>query len=170
MNRLLTLFIFLLAGHIAQAQTGYLFVKKGLKKKRTYTEGDRIVMRLGGDTIAAGLITHLRDDTIFLNGHPIPRASVKAVVIKTKKSKSFHIPVNQLLLITGGVALTTGGLTLSKQASFKKALTAGLVIGYGPILINYIASKLSFGRKELRMGRKFRLQMIDFHLPRKRAF
>lgn len=170
MNRLLLFLFILLAGTTAQAQTGYLFVKKGIKKKKTYTEGDRILLRLGGDTLIGGIITQLKDDIIYLNGHPIPRESVKAVVVRSKRAKSFHIPPNQLLLITGGVALTTGGLTLSKQASFKEALTAGLVIGYGPLLVQYIASKISMGRKEYRMGKKFRLQMIDFHLPRRRAF
>ncbi|MFN4315391.1 MAG: hypothetical protein ACK4E0_13910 [Chitinophagaceae bacterium] len=156
--------------HFSQAQGGYLFVKKGYKKKRTYTEGDRILLRLPGDTIIGGLITLLKDDTIYLLGKPIPMAKVEAVIVRTKKDQKFHIPVNQLLLITGGVALTTAGLTLSNQAEFNEALTAGLVIGYGPLVVQYLISKLKLGRREFNVRRKFRLQMIDFHLPRRRAF
>lgn len=152
------------------AQHAFLFVKKGIKKKRTYMEGDQILLRLSGDTIIGGLITHLRDDTIYLLGKPIPVPRVKAVIVRKKKDKTFHIPPNQLLLITGGVALTTTGLTLSKQASFEEALTAGLVIGYGPLVVQYIASKIRMGRREFRMGKKYRLHLIDFHLPRRRGF
>jgi len=154
----------------SQAQHAFLFVKKGIKKKRTYMEGDQILLRLSGDTIVGGLITHLRDDTIFLLGKPIPVARVKSVIIRKKKDKTFYIPPNQLLLITGGVALTTAGLTLSNQASFEKAITAGAVIGYAPLLVQYIASKIRLSRKEYKMGKKYRLHLIDFHLPRRRAF
>lgn len=154
----------------SQAQHAFLFVKKGIKKKRTYMEGDQILLRLSGDTIIGGLITHLRDDTIFLLGKPIPVSRVKSVIIRKKKDKTFYIPPKHLLLITGGVALTTTGLTLSNQASFEKALTTGMVIGYGPLIVQYIASKIRLSRKEYKMGKKYRLHLIDFHLPRRRAF
>lgn len=155
----------------ASSQKAYLFVKKGIKKKRTYVEGDQVMLRLGGDTIVGGLITHLRDDTIFLVGRPIPVSRVKAVVVRTKKDrKKFYIPPNQLLLITGGVALTTAGITLSNQAPFNEALVAGATIGYAPIAIGYLTSKIKTSRREFRMGKKYRLHLIDFHLPRRRAF
>ena len=158
----------LLAAQFCHGQRAYLFVKKGYKKKRTYVEGDQILLRLRGDTIIGGLITHLRADTIYIVGKPIPLAKVEAVIVRTKKSGGFYIPPKHLLLITGGVALTTAGLTLSNQAEFKEALTAGMVIGYGPLLVQYLASKLRFSRREFRIGRKFRLQMLDLHLPRQR--
>jgi len=170
MNRLLLLFIFLLSFVLTHSQTGYLFVKKGVKKKRTYTEGDNIFLRLQNDTLYYGMITRLMNDTIFVSGRPVPRIAVKEVIISTKTRKSFHVPAKDLLLITGGVALVTAGLTLSKQADFDEALIAGAVIGYGPLVIGYLKSKISLKRKKYRIGKKFRLQVLDFYIPRKRAF
>lgn len=170
MKPLLLLVFLFTCCQATQAQDGYLFVKKGYKKKRTYKEGDRILLRLPGDTIMGGLITQLKNDTIYLLGKPVPMSKVQAVIVRTRKNKKFHIPINQLLLITGGVALTTAGLTLNNQVDFNEALTAGLVIGYGPLLAHYLVSNLRFSRKEFRIRKKFRLQMIDFHLPRRRAF
>ena len=170
MNRLLLLSIFLLSFGITHSQTGYLFVKKGFKKKRTYTEGETIYLRLHDNRVYYGMITRLMNDTIFVSGLPVPRIAVKEVIISEKSRKSFHVPVKDLLLITGGAALVTGGLTLSKQADFKEALMAAAVIGYGPLVIGYLKSKISLKRKKFRIGKKFRLQVLDFYIPRKRGF
>jgi hypothetical protein len=152
------------------AQKAWLFLKKGPKKKRTWLEGDRIMLRLPGDTIVGGLITHLRDDTIYLLGKPIPVAKVEAVVLRQKGSAKLEIPFNKLLIITGGVVLTTVGLTLSGQVNEKEALTAGLTIGYGPLLVMGLVRKIKAGRREFRLGKKFRLQLLDIHDVRRRAF
>ena len=170
MNRLLIPVIFLFTSVLSHSQTGYLFVKKGIKKKITYTEGSTIHLRLHNNSYRYGMITRLMNDTIFVSGQPVPRMEVKEVIIRKKTRHSFHIPVKDLLLITGGVALVTGGLTLSKQAEFKEALIAGTVIGYGPLAFGYLKSKISLKRKKYRIGKKFRLQMIDFYIPRKRGF
>lgn len=170
MNRLLFLLVvFIFSAVTVQAQTGYLFVKKGYKKKKTYGEGDRIMLQVKDGTIYKVLITLLQNDTIFINGRAVPRVDVRAVLLG-RKSKSFQVSSKDLLLIGGGVALTTAGLTLSRQAGFTEALTAGLVIGYGPLLLRYIGSKISLKRKKYTVGKKFRLQVLDFHLPRTRAF
>jgi hypothetical protein len=170
MNRLLLILLILFSTSYIQAQTGFLFVKKGYKKKRTYTEGDRVILQVQQGTIYNGVITLLINDTIYINGLPIPRPEVSKVILINKKKKTFHLEPKDFLLITGGVALTTAGLTLSKQADFKEALTAGLVIGYSPLLINYIGSKISFKRKKFRIGKKYRLQVLDFHIVPKRGF
>lgn len=169
MNRLL-LIIFLFFSTYAFSQTGYLFVKKGIRKKKTYTEGATLYLRLQNDSLRYGLITRLMNDTIYLSGLPVPRVSVKEVIIRRKEKKRFHVPVKDLLLITGGVGLVTGGLTLSEQASFKEALTAGLVMGYGPLAVGYLKSKISLRRKKYRIGKKYRLQVLDFYIPHQRAF
>jgi hypothetical protein len=59
---------------------------------------------------------------------------------------------------------------LSNQAEFNEALLAGVVIGYGPIAVAYLKSKISLKRKKYRIGKKFRLQVLDFYIPQKRPF
>ena len=161
------LFVLLISlTHCASAQQGYLFVKKGIKKKRTYAEGDGIRLRGTDGYLYSGVITLLKNDTIYINGLPLARTAVSQVLLG-KRKKKFHIDPKQLLLITGGAALVTAGLTLSKQASFGESLKSAAVIGYGPIAVSWIASKISFKRRKFRIGRRFRLQIIDFHLPYK---
>lgn len=170
MNRLIISTLFIFSCVTASSQSGYLFVKKGLKKKRTYTEYDNIVLKLKSGKYTAGMITRLMNDTIWIAGRPVPKDDVAEVVIKIKEKKNFHVGVENFLLITAGVALATTGLSASKQASFEEALIAGLTIGYGPLVIGYLSNKISLGRKSYKIGRKFRLQMLDFYVPRKRAF
>lgn len=168
MNRLLLLSVLLLlTGLSAQSQDGYLFVKKGYKKKKTYHEGDRIFLQVNDGRIATGIITMLRNDTIWLNGQPLPRKNIAAIFPSDKQKKKFRVSAQELLLITAGVALTTAGLALSKQATFKEAATAGVVIGYGQLGVQYLMSKLSFRRKKFKIGKKFQLQVLDFHIPKK---
>jgi len=170
MNRLLVICILLLSSLVSWSQTGYLFVKKGIKKKKIYTEGSTIYLRLQNDSLYYGMITRLMNDTIYVSGRPVPRIAVKEVIISRMEHKSFQLSAKNLLLITGGVALVTGGLTLSKQAGFKEALIAGTVIGYGPLAVSYLKSKISLKRKKYKIGNRFRLQLIDFYIPRKRGF
>jgi len=170
MDRLLLVFVFLFTSILSHSQTGFLFVKKGHKKKRTYTEGEHIYLRLQNDNVYYGLITRLMNDTIFLSGRPVPRIAVKEVIIDRKNRKKFQVSTKDFLLITAGVVLVTGGLTLSNQAEFEEALLAGTVIGYGPLALGYLKNIISFKRKKYKIGKKFRLQIIDFYLPRKRAF
>ena len=170
MNRLLLLFAFSFSFLSSHAQTGYLFIKKGHKKKRTYLEGETIYLRLQNDTVYYGRITKLINDTIYLTGRPVPRIAVKEVLTPPDKSRKFHISTKDFLLVTAGVALVTAGLTASGQAEFEEALLAGTVIGYGPLAIAYLKNSVSFQRKKYRIGKKFRLQIIDFYLPQKRGF
>ncbi|MGZ8550947.1 MAG: hypothetical protein ACXWV2_09810 [Chitinophagaceae bacterium] len=169
MNRLLVI-ILLMSSLISWSQTGYLFVKKGINKKKIYTEGENIYLRLQNDSLYYGMITRLINDTIYLSGRPVPRIAVKEVIISKKQPRSFQVGAKNLLLITGGVALVTGGLTLSEQTEFKEALLAGVVMGYGPLAVGYLKTKISLKRKKYKIGRKFRLQVLDFYIPRKLGF
>src|SRR3989337_2886138 len=168
MNRLLAIIIVLFSSIFSWSQTGYLFVKKGIKKKKIYTERESIYLRLQNDSLYYGMITRLMNDTIYISGRPVPRIAVKEVIISRNEGKSFHVSAKNLVLITGGVVLVAGGLTLSKQTEFKEALIAGAVMGYGPLGIGYLKSKISLKRKKYKIGKKFRLQLIDFYIPRKR--
>lgn len=170
MNRLFISLLFIFSCLSASSQSGYLFVKKGLKKKKTYTEYDYIFLHLNNGTYQYGMITRLMNDTIWVAGVPVPRTNVTEVIIRRKGKRACRVDAKKLLLITGGVALVTAGLSISKQASFKEALTAGLVIGYGPLLIDCLSKKISLSRKSYKIGGKFRLQMLDFYVPHQRAF
>jgi hypothetical protein len=170
MNRLLLIGLLVVFPALAFTQTGYLFVKKGFKKKRTYTEGDNITLQLKDHSTRYGLITLLRNDTIFLGGRRIPLQDVKTVILHERQRQPFHVDGKTWLLVTGGVALVTAGLSLSNQAEFNEALLAGAVIGYGPIAVGYLKSKISLKRRRYKIGKKFRLQILDFYLPTKRGF
>jgi hypothetical protein len=167
MNRLPSFFIilFLLFSVFSFSQQGFLFVKKGIKKKRIYTEGDVINVKLEDGSYRNGNITLLRNDTIFINGRPVYRPLITEVLLK-RKPKNRLPDAKTMLLIGGGAVLTTAGLTISKQAKFEEALIAGPVIGYGPLLVKHFGGRLirSFIRKKFRIGKKFRLQVLDFHL------
>src|ERR1700741_805969 len=117
MNRLL-IFICLFSTLGAHAQTNYLFIKKGGKKKRTYTEGSVIHFKLHDGQDRKGIITLLRNDTIYLNGKPISRQEVATVILDEKKKKPFPADVKTMFLIGGGAALTTIGLTLNNANKF----------------------------------------------------
>ena len=158
--------LLLLFSSFSFSQTGYLFVKKGIKKKRIYTEGDQINVRLQDGSCHKGTITLLRNDTIFVDGQPVYRPYIKEVLLKRKPPKPFP-DTKTLLAIGGGAALTSAGLAISKQAKVGEALLAGPVIGYGPLVVKHFGGRLfrSFIRKKFRIGKKFRLQVLDFHIP-----
>lgn len=165
MTRLLFLLVIGLLSFSSFSQQGFLFVKKGFHKKRTYTEGDVIAFRLVDGSYVKGTITLLRNDTVFINEVPIHRPLIKEVILKSNSKITWPDP-KTLLLIGAGVALTTIGLTLSKQASFEKALKAGLVIGYGPLAVKQVGilGLHLLTRKKFKIGKKFHLQVLDFHI------
>ena len=142
MNRLLVILMCLITGN-ALAQPDFLFIKKGGKKKRTFTYGNSIDLRLINGDRVHGRITGLRNDTIYIGMQRIPRADVKAVVLHEKTKKPFPADAKTLLLIGGGAGLTTIGLPLDGRTTHKQALIA---------------------------GNKFRLQVFDVYIPPSKAF
>jgi hypothetical protein len=172
MSRVALLIFLLFSGLASYQQTGYLFIKKGGKKKRTYSEGDWIQFRLQNGTNIKGVITLLRNDTIFLNGNPVPRPEITTVILNERTKKPFPADKNTLLALTGGVALTTVGLSLNDQNKPEKALLIATVIGYGPLLVKHILGRFLYTlhRKKFRIRKQFRLQVLDFHIPHKKAF
>lgn len=167
MNRLPYFILFFLFSYsICFSQTGYLFVKKGFRKKQVYTEGDAINVKLKDGSYRQGIITLLRNDTVFINGQPVYRPYIKEVLLKVKPQK--RLPdTKTMLLIGAGAAITSLGLILSDTQNKTEALIAGPVIGFGPLLIKHFGSRLfrSLTRKKFRIGKKFRLQVLDFHIP-----
>jgi hypothetical protein len=171
MNRLLLFFsiTLLLASGFSFSQQGFLFVKKGIKKKRIYTEGDAINIKLNDGTYRNGVITLLRNDTIFINNQPVNKACVKEVVLKRKPRKPFPA-AKTIALIAAASVLTSVGLAIDDKDHQREALIAGPVIGFGPLLVKYFGGRAirKISRKKFRIGKKFYLQVLDFHIPGQR--
>ena len=172
MNRLLLLLFLLLASLTAYQQTNFLFLKQGGHKKRTYGEGDRIHFILQNGQEKKGLITLLRNDTIYINGNPIPRVQVASVVLDEAQKKPFPADLKTMLAIGAGVGLVTLGLTLNDANEPKEALIAALTIGYGPLLLKHFGGRILYAlkRKKFKMGKKYHLQVFDMYVPQRRGF
>ncbi len=124
----------------------------------------RLELIKGG--IPEGRILLLRNDSIFLNGLAFRTGDVKRVLVRRKTKKSFPINGEQAAWITGGVVLTTIGLKAAKwEENTGKALLYSSVIGFGPIRLTALVNHINFRRKDYPIGKKFRLQVLDFYLP-----
>jgi hypothetical protein len=166
MNRLpFFILFFLFSSSFCFSQTGYLFVKKGFRKKRVYTEGDVINVKLKDGSCRNGTITLVRNDTVFINGQPVYRPYISEVLLKRKPKKPLP-DTKTMLLIGAGAGLTSVGLSLNNKDNPTEALIAGPVIGYGPLLIKHFGGRLLrlLTRKKFRIGKRFRLQVLDFHI------
>lgn len=176
MNRLLLFVVLLISASQARAQyytptPSYLFVKKGAKKKQTYTEGDVITIVCKNDSVYSGRITLLYNDTIYLYGRPFPRTGIRTVLIPHKKNK-FPLDWKTAALITAGSVAVAGGLMLNGQEKRDEAWITGFALGYGGFISQYAFRGLlgTMKRKKYRIGSKYRLQVLDFHLPGKKGF
>ncbi|GAB3007846.1 hypothetical protein GCM10027051_04970 [Niabella terrae] len=151
----------------AICQQAFLFVKKGGRKKAIFVQGDPIRLVTTDGFRMDGRIKLLEGDTIYLTEDRQLSTGQVGRVLKNVRDKSWVPDTYTLLLITGGAALTTAGLTLSDQASFKQAALAGVVIGYGPLLIRYIWNKMTWliRRKYYPIGNRYRLQLLDLRPP-----
>ncbi len=160
------LFIFFIASASCSSQTGYLFVKKGMKKKLSLTLGDPVHFRLKDKNVIRGVITGFRSDTVVVNGWPVDTKTVYELLLPQRPKKPFPDGAT-LAGITAGAGLTATGLILSKQEEATDAILTGLAIGYGPLLIKHFGGRLLWAipRKKFRMGKKFRLQVLDLSLP-----
>jgi hypothetical protein len=172
MNRLLLLLLLLFCCHCASwSQPNQLFIKKGVFKKKAFSEGERIHLLLQDGQEKKGIITNLHDSVIYINGQEIAIRQINTIFIDgIRKNK---LPdLETMLWIGAGVSLTTIGLSLNNANDPKTALTAGLAIGYGPVLLKFLFGRLiyAFHKKKYRMGRKYHLQVFDIRVPRKQSF
>jgi hypothetical protein len=73
-------------------------------------------------------------------------------------------------LIAAGSILTSVGLAIDDRDHRKEALIAGPLIGFGPLLVKHFAGRAIRGMsgRKFRIGKKFYLQVLDFHLPGRR--
>lgn len=158
--------IFSLLSSNLYSQLGYLFVKKGSHKKQTYIEGDMIHVRLQDGNSVKGRITLLRNDTVFISGYSVPRVNITEVLLDPDTKRPFSTEGKNALLVVGVAALTTITLVATKTASEEKALVIGMAAGLGALIIKYLGTRIGlFVRKKYRIGKKYHLQVLDFHMP-----
>jgi hypothetical protein len=155
-------FFLLMNYSFLNAQAGYVFVKKGIKKKRTYQPGDPFMVKLNDGTYWGGYISYLKADTIYIGGRPVVKSSIKEVLLKKKPKKPF--PNGKTVgLIAMGSVLTSVGLAMSDKENQTEALIAGPIIGFAPILIGQAANRItrSLQKGKYKIGKKFYLQVLD---------
>ncbi len=163
---LLLLLLSLFASEYTDAQRSFLFLKKNGRKKRIWTEGDIIRLRLVNDDLLEGRILLLRNDSIYINDLAFRTEEVKQVIIKRREKKPFPINGLQALYIAGGVGLSTLGMkTAGWTETYGRALWYSSIIGFGPILLSAAVQHMNLRRTHFNMGKKFRLQVLDFYMP-----
>jgi hypothetical protein len=156
----------LFTSECCEAQQSFLFLKKNGRKKRTWTEGDIIRLRLVNDDLLEGRILLLRNDSIYINDLAFRTEDVKQVIVKRREKKPFPINGLQALYIAGGVGLSTVGMKTAGWAeTYGRALWYSSVIGFGPILLSAVVQQMKLKRAHFEIGKKFRLQVLDFYLP-----
>jgi len=156
----------------AYLQPNYLFIKKGVHKKKTYAEGDRIHLLLKDGKEKTGIITRLLNNNIYINGEELAQEQIAIVFLDGKPKQPFPVDAKTMLLIGAGAGLTTLGLSLNNANDPKVALVAGLVIGFGPLLLKHFGGRLLYAlkRKKYKMGKKYKVQVFDIYVPRKLSF
>jgi len=150
----------------SSGQTGYLFVKRGIKKVLTLLPGDDIHARLKNGGYVKGTINSFQNDTIFVNGKPVDAKTI--VMIYKKPLPKKRLPdTKTMLLIGAGAGLTTVGLAASGQQDWDDAAITGATIGFGPLLLKHYGLKLLrlFVKKKYRVGKKYRVTVMDLSIP-----
>ncbi|HEU4576031.1 MAG TPA: hypothetical protein VFS36_13595 [Chitinophagaceae bacterium] len=166
-NRQLLILFGLFSLQLCSAQQSFLFVKKRGRKVKTYFEGDRLKIQSRTNDLLDGTITLLRNDSVYINSIGFSSAAIQKIFLKRKTRKPFPIDGRQALYITGAVALSTFGMTAAGWEPAGRSLLYSSTIGFGPILLTAAARKINLKRKYYRIGKKYRLQVLDFYLPDK---
>jgi hypothetical protein len=138
-------------------------LKKQGRKIKTYYEGERLKIQVDNAAIFEGVITLLKDDSVFISNRGFAVSSITKVFIPRKPAKPFPINKEQALYIAGGVALSTFGMQAAGWAPTGRAFIYSSAIGFGPILIMVASRKIHLKRKRYSIGRKFKLQELDFY-------
>jgi hypothetical protein len=159
-----------LISQTAFAQKGFLYVKKKSHRVKSYAEGEHISFRLKDETIVAGYITLVKKDSVYVNGNPYCGADIISVLLPRKKKEGPSVSGVQLGLITAGVVLASLGMVASKWETYPRALYYSAAIGYGPLAIQWLFSKVSFKRNAYPIGKKFSIQLFDLHFTTRPAF
>lgn len=139
------------------AQKGLLYVRKnGIKKVRTFAEGDVIHFTTKDKQVVRGPIAMVKKDSLYINGFWYRSGNISRIILRARNKV-----MPALLLTTAGVALSTAGMTLAKWGSFEGSAKTSAGLGYGNFLIRNGPKLIK--RRSYRIGRKFRLQTFDLH-------
>ncbi len=120
-----------------------------------------------------GVITLLRNDTVYINGLGIPRTAIAEILLDPDLNQPFAMSGSTTLVVVGVAALTTATLLITKEAKEEKALAIGMIAGAAALLVKYIGTRLGwFTRKKFKIGKKYHLQVLEFHItpPQQKAF
>jgi hypothetical protein len=151
------LILCLLFSQMAFAQRGLLYVKKkGIKKVRTFAEGDAIYFKTKDRQTVRGVLALVKSDSLYINGHWYRSGNISSIILREKGGLA-----EPLLLTTAGVLLSSAGMTLAKWGTFPEALGWSAGIGYGNIIIRILPKQLK--RKKYKIGGKFSVQTLDLH-------
>jgi len=114
----------------------------------------------------------LLNNNIYINGEELAQEQIAIVFLDGKPKQPFPVDAKTMLLIGAGAGLTTLGLSLNNANDPKVALVAGLVIGFGPLLLKHFGGRLLYAlkRKKYKMGKKYKVQVFDIYVPRKLSF
>ena len=157
MQKLLLIF-FLFFSSAVFAQRGFLHVKKkGFKKVKSFSEGAAIKFETKHNEVIYGTIGLVNRDSVYVNGNWFDVDDINRIILREQK---FEFDSKTFLLTTGGVVLSTAGMTLAKWTNLENALAYSAGIGYTNFLIRYFPK---FKRKKYNIGKKFTLQTIDLH-------
>ncbi|HEY4155624.1 MAG TPA: hypothetical protein VGM24_09350 [Puia sp.] len=153
------LFLLPLAGF---SQTDVLILQKNGRNIKTYAPGERIIFETIYDQWFDGMLTELRNDSVFVNHIPFHYNEIRAM--RTERGKLNYSQDGTLLIIAGvGVIVlnTVNGLYRKDKAkdwfSTTGWITAGVLIAGGILLRK---SRI----KTYPLGKKYGLHYLDLHL------
>lgn len=163
MHRLLVIFfLFLLCE--GQAQKAYLFIKRGVRKVKSFPEGSYMKLQTT-DGMKEGYMTRLYRDSVFMPAaygeQGFPASSIKKVYDIQPGS---GINPETLLYTSMGMVLSTAAIRIVENNSdggVRTSTAAPVMLGVSGLALKALLHKLKYGRAKYRIGRKFRVQVFD---------
>jgi hypothetical protein len=163
MHRLLVILcLFLLCE--GQAQKAFLFIKKGVRKVKSFPEGSYMKLQTA-DGIKEGYMIRLYHDSVFMAAGygetGFPASSIKKVYDIQPGS---GINPETLLYTSMGIVLSSAALRIVEgniSGGVRTSTAAPVLLGVSGVVFKALLHKLKYGRAKYRIGRRFRVQVFD---------
>ncbi|HEY0066585.1 MAG TPA: hypothetical protein VGB46_04460 [Flavisolibacter sp.] len=155
---LLILCVFLLCE--GQAQKAYLFVKRGVRKVKSFPEGSYMKLQTTNGMME-GYMTRLYRDSVYIGSTGFPASSITKVY---DIQPGMGIRPETFLYTSMGIVLSTAALRIVENNSSGVARTptaSPAVLGSSGLALKALLHKLKYGRAKYRIGRRFRVQVFD---------